>query len=695
MSTYSLFPRCSVMRAIALFVLAVAVISGCTGQQTAGVGTGGTGGNQYAMGGSIQGKALALKNEVAAIAGNTTTTAGSAGSTDGIGTAARFNGPNSITSDGTNLYVADYYNNVIRKIVIATGAVTTLAGAAGMPGSADGIGAAASFNCPAGITTDGANLYVTEVRGNTIRKIVISSGAVTTLAGTAGVTGSLDGTGASAQFYGPFGIATDGTALYVADSGNSTIRKVEIATGTVTTVAGTAGILGTTDGIGAAASFIYPVGVALNGADLYVTEQGGIRKIALTSGTVTTFADTVSGQDITSDGLNLYVPSGYTIHKIVLATGEVTTLAGTAGVWGSADGSGAAASFNGACGITIVGTNLYVTEFTNNTIRKIEISGAKVTTLAGTANPSAGSSDGRGSAASFYAPLGITTDGINLYVADMANHTIRKIEISTGEVTTLAGSAGSFGFDDGIGTAARFGSPWGITTDGKYLYVIDFGWATIRKISISTGAVTTLAGGAYGGSVDGTGTAAGFSAPMGITTDGTNLYVADSWDATIRKVVISTGVVTTLAGSAGNHGAIDGIGAAARFDAPQDITTDGKYLYVADLNNTIRKIEITTGTVTTVVGPAARITDGGSPVGYRGITMDGTNLYVTSDATNTVQKVELATGVVTLVAGSTGNWGSADGVGTLARFNIPVGITTDGISLFVADAANNTIRRIQ
>jgi DNA-binding beta-propeller fold protein YncE len=128
--------------------------------------------------------------------------------------------------------------------VIASGVVTTLAGAAEIKGSADGTGEKASFFWPYGITGDGTNLYVTEIFNNTIRKIVIASGVVTTLAGAAGIEGSADGTGAEARFFWPYGITSDGTNLYVVDTSNHTIRKIVITSGEVTTLEVRAGSLG-------------------------------------------------------------------------------------------------------------------------------------------------------------------------------------------------------------------------------------------------------------------------------------------------------------------------------------------------------------------------------------------------------------------------------------------------------------------
>ncbi|MDQ1362530.1 MAG: hypothetical protein QG652_390, partial [Pseudomonadota bacterium] len=312
--------------------------------------------------------------------------------------------------------------------------VGTLAGspALGAPGGTDGSGTTASFNQPGGITTDGANLYVADTNNNNIRKIVIATGEVTTLA---------------SGFNRPSGITTDGTHLYVADTFNNKISKVVIASGTVTTLAGT-GNPGASDGSGMAASFNQPYGITINGTNLYV-------------------ADTNSNK----------------IRKIDI-TGLVTTLAGS-GTPGATDATGTAASFYGPKAITTDGANLYVADTNTNRIRKIVIGSKVVTTLAGSA---AGSADGTGTAASFNGPTGITTDGTHLYVADTNSNKIRKIVIATGEVTTLAGS-GVSGATNGSGTSALFTNPKGIVTNGASLYVTDYN--RIRKIDMVGGEETT------------------------------------------------------------------------------------------------------------------------------------------------------------------------------------------------------------
>ena len=334
------------------------------------------------MGGSFQGTELSLSAVVTTLAGT-----GSQGSANGTGTSASFVYPTGITTDRTNLYVADTSNHLIRQIVISTGVVTTLAGT-GSLGSANGTGTSASLNSPSGITTDGTNLYVADTGNHLIRQIVISTGVVTTLAGI-GSSGSSNGTGTSASFSYPHGIITDGTNLYVADTDNHLIRQIVISTGVVTTLAGT-GSSGSANGTGTSASFYQPFPITTDGTNLFV-----------------------------ADWLN------HLIRKIVISTGVVTTLAGT-GSSGSANGTGTSASFYRPSGITTDGTNLYVGGNENHLIRKVVISTGVVTTLAGTG--SSGSANGTGTSSSFRNPAGITTDGTNLYVVDKSNHLIRQIE---------------------------------------------------------------------------------------------------------------------------------------------------------------------------------------------------------------------------------------------------------------------------
>lgn len=464
------------------------------------------------MGGSVQGKVLTLSQKV-------TTFAGASSGNDGTGSSARFIDPAGITTDGTNLYVT-CKDNTIRKVVIATGEVTTLAGTPGVYGSADGTGAAASFNWPKGIVTDGPNLYVADSQNEKIRKIVIATGQVSTLAGN-GNHGSVDGVGTGAGFSIPTQMTTDGTNLYVQENGyTGAFRKVEIATGTVTTFSTNQVMSGamTTDGktvfvadapsirkidiatggissqltnTGTPPYVVTPAGLTMVGANIFFTDGQDftVRKVDITSGLVTTIAGKVGGSgvtdgigsearflkpmSITSDGTNLYVIDDRAIRKVVIATGEVTTLAGKMST--SDDGVGQDARFTYPGGITTDGTTLYTTD--NYIIRKIVIASGEVSTLK--FNPAI--IDPLTGAAGLSAK-NITTDGINLYVTSTYNYIIYKIVAATGEVTPFVGTYSVSGSVDGAGGQARFYSPYGITADGKSLYVVDTGSYTVRKV---------------------------------------------------------------------------------------------------------------------------------------------------------------------------------------------------------------------
>ena len=329
----------------------------------------------------------------------------------------------------------------------------------------------------------------------------------TFLAGAPGVEGSADGTGTAAGFYEPYGLAIDSSGnIYVADKKNDNIRKVTSA-GVVTTVAGSAGTVGTTDATGTAALFNQPSGLAVDSSgNLYV-------------------ADTANN----------------TIRRIS-ASGAVTTLAGTPGTAGSTDGTGSAGLFSSPYGVALDSSgNLYVTDLVNEEIRKVTSSGV-VTTIAG--SPAAtGTNDGTGSAARFNQPLGIAIDSSgNLYVTDSANNTIRKVT-PAGVVTTLAGKPGLEGSSDGTGEGALFHSPRGITIDSAgNLFVVDGENCTIRKVT-PAGVVTTIAG--TPGSIanaEGTGAAALFDAPAGIAVGSTGtVYVSSS-----QGHVISEGTVAVV-----------------------------------------------------------------------------------------------------------------------------------------------------
>lgn len=587
------------------------------------------------------------------------------GSADGSDNAARFWFPGYTAVDSSgNVYVADTNNHTIRKIT-AAGVVTTLAGLPGQSGSADGPSANARFNRPHGLATDGSgNLYVADRENHTVRKIT-AAGVVTTLAGLAGRSGSVDGNASAARFNSPRGLVSDPFGnIYVADSLNFTVRKITPA-GVVSTFVGTSGNPTYSDGTGLKAGLCIPGGITIDGTgNLYLTELGSV-----------------------------------TVRKIT-PVGVVTTLAGNPFFSADVDGVGAGAHFSYPQGIASdPGGTLYIADTGSNTVRKVT-PGGTVTTLAGT--KFTGGRDGAGDTAQFSQPTGISVDRAgNLYVGDAKNHSIRKIT-PTGFTTTLAGPTANNGSADGRGKAARFSYPLGITGDSKgNLFICDETNRTIRRIA-PTGDVSTFAGTPNQGpaNVDGLGSAARFGQPAALGIDRSdNLYVADNIMQTVRKITPAA-VVTTLAGAPGQSPVYrDGIGTSARFSSPNSAVIDAAgAIFVADTTNyVIRKIT-PDGAVTTIAGLAGTSDAIDGPrtvarfVSPAGLAVDQTGNVFISDQ-YAIRKLT-PSGIVSTFAGSVIEAGSNDGIGTSARFGRPLGLAIDGEgNIFVADVAG-LIRKI-
>ncbi|PTY05691.1 hypothetical protein DB347_15100 [Opitutaceae bacterium EW11] len=314
----------------------------------------------------------------------------------------------------------------------------------------------ARFNSPLGITVDpDGTVYVADSGNHVIRK-VSPTGDVTTWAGKLGSAGSNDGASGEARFSYPQGLAMDASKnVYVADSHNRTIRKIS-ADGTVSTVAGSTAVVGSVDGVGAAAGFGLLCGVACDASgNLYVADA-----------------------------------SYHNIRKVSIS-GEVTTLAGSAGNLGSANGIGSTARFNAPQGVAVAADGtVYVADTGNCIIRKIAVDGT-VSTYAGKAGYS-GSTDGPAGEARFAVPTAIAVDSAGtLFITDL-NGTIRKIT-ADGEVSTVAGAPNQLGSGDGTGRAAGFFGPAGVLVGTQgWLYIIDSSANAVRIGSYTSGGVVLV-----------------------------------------------------------------------------------------------------------------------------------------------------------------------------------------------------------
>ena len=445
--------------------------------------------------------------------------------------------------------------------------------------------------------------------------------AVTTLAGSA--SGFADGTGTTAQFSNPYGVALDASGnVYVADTANNKIRKITPA-GVVTTIAGST--QGFADGTGTQAQFYSPRGVAVDASgNLYVgdSDNNAIRKIT--------------------------------------PEGAVTTLAGGS-TNGFEDGIGTQAQFNEPRGIIVDASgNVYVADTRNNAIRKIT-SGGAVTTLSGSTS---GFADGTATTAKFNFPSGVALDASgNVYVADTANNKIRKIT-PTGAVTTLAGSTS--GFADGAGSSVQFKNPSAVALDASgNVYVADLGNNKIRKIT-PAGAVTTLSG-STSGFADGTATTAKFNLPSGVAVDASgNVYVADVGNNKIRTIVVDDSYNVCNAKPVFRPAALSNLSlcltaADTPLSAvPVNVSDDGTVVSTTvTSSNTALVTAMNTGTAS---APVIALTQKANQSGTADITIESTDNYgakSTLTYTITVQSVQLTVNSQTNVSKNGGSNGAA------------------------------------
>jgi len=382
--------------------------------------------------------------------------------------------------------------------VLSTGAVTTLAGSHGLRGGVDGDGAAARFRAPWGIVTGGglgstilvADLY--QIRA------VSTTGHVTTIVGAQVAQGSLDGPGLDARFASPADVVGLGGALFVADAGNYSLRRVDTASGEVTTLAGMTGVSSLLDGTGSAAAFLQPDSLAVGGAHVYVADHYAVRDVDPVSALVSTRAGASSGGTVdgdgsaarftslgsaSSDGTYLYVADNCKVRRVTLSQPwTVATIMGQAGC-GAQDGDGATGRLSTRVGLQLVGDVLFIGDADNGALRTIDVSTQPyaLTTVAGTLG-AVGAVDGTGTSARFQSPLALAYDGVSLFIVD--DNVVRQVEPGTMRVTTLLGRRDCRSSVDGDHASAALNAPTGITFSPATgnLYVVDSGENVLREI---------------------------------------------------------------------------------------------------------------------------------------------------------------------------------------------------------------------
>lgn len=573
-------------------------------------------------------------------------------------------GPIALTADSSgNLYIAT--STHVLKVSATTGAISIFAGSGSYGFSGDGAPAAsASFAGVSGMAFDNAgNLFVSDSGNHRVRKIAAGTGIVTTVAGNGTADYAGDGQAAtSASLHNPDGLAFDPAGnLYIADSGNSRIRKV--SQGIITTYAGNGSTTASGDG--------------------GPSELAGFPYVS----------------SVTSDNFgNLYVPSSYTVRKIEAGTRTTSTIAGSSITYGFAgDGGNAAlASFTDIDSvISDMQGNLYLADTGNLRIRKISQSGIVATVVGNGTYDLVPDNTPALSAPVVSVTSPVTDASGNLYFTD--GFVIQKLSIASGTLSTYAGT-GQYSYDDPNGHIAAtvaLNNVRGLAFGpGNTLYFSDYPGA-VRKIDPTSGIISTIANaaGIYGYSGDGgAASAAAFEFPGGLAFDASgNIYVADTNNCRIRKITATTGIITTVAGNgicsmAGDNGPA----VSASLTYPQAISVDGAgNIYVVD-SSYVRKISATTGVITTFAGsssnsyytgPADPLSVSISPFGLSIDSHD--SLYIAEGNGGYVDKVQ--GGLFSRIAGG-GAWFTGNGGPPLGAGMAPNGIAVDRMGrVFITD----------
>ncbi len=669
-----------------------------------------------------------------------TTIAGCGLGDDSLATRAELVGPVGVTRDNAgNTYIVDEGSYRVRK-VDASGVITTIAGN-GVPGNSGDGGPATNAHLGVlyGVTVDKTgNVYVVDNSNNRIRKIN-TAGIISTIAGTGvvGYTGD-GGPAIAAELNSPIDIVADTSGnLYFTDWLNNVVRKIDGA-GIITTVVGD-GVAGSTGngGPATASELGRPFRVTMDrNGNLYVAsvlfqcickvDTGGIITIIGGTGAYAIGADGDGGPatDATmTSACGLAVDTFGNIYFSDIGNERIRKIDGTTGIISNYAATGAAGyGGDGAAAVTAristpeavacdLAGNLYICDADNNRVRKVSTDGT-MSTFAGQ-----NTLFGEGYAATnaeLCAPSNIATDAAgNVYVADYQNNRVRKITMSTGIITTVAGS-GVAGYLDGYNgdmipaLTANIYFPAAVAVDGAgNIYVCDQGNMRIRKVDASSGNISTIAGDGTAGFV-GEGIPAVYSEvnyPAGIAVDGSgNIFIADEENYRIRKID-AAGIITTFAGVLiPGYSGDGGAATMAKLQYPNDVAVDGLgNVYICDGGNSvIRKVD-TAGVITTVAGTgvAGFSGDNGPAISAQlaypsGVKADRNGNIFISDGDN--QRVRMVTsgGIITTVAGNgTAGFSGDGGPAVAAMLNFPAGVAVDmSGNLFIADGDNHRIRQV-
>ncbi len=621
-------------------------------------------------------------------AGNFTLVAGTGtqgfGGDGGPAANASLSAPDGVATDyHGNVFIADSGNSRVRRVDGVTGIITTVAGnyvpnqpSSGFSGDG-GPATSASLSYPASVAVDAqGNIFIADLNSQRVRRVDGATGIITTVAGngTSGFSGD-GGLATSAQLSQPGGVALDAHGnLFISDLGNYRIRRVDAATGIITTVAGngTARTFGGDGGPATSASLAEPLGIAVDG-------QG-----------------------------NLFIADFLRVRRVDAAPQIITTVAGGGNGADSGDG-GPATSASMACnGVAVdLQGDLFIADYGNRRVRRVDAASGNINTVVGGGSGGDGGAD---TSAVLIYPTGVAVDiSGNLFITEREYLSVRRVDAATGIITTVAGNGTlADSGDGGPATNASLGAPFGVAVDAQgNVFIADAGNEAVRRVDADTGIITTVAGnGVVGFGGDGwPATSGSMNYPVAVAVDAhDNLYIADSYNRRVRRVDGATGIITTAAGNGTSGSSGDGGPAtSAELALPWGVAVDARgNLFIADVSNSrIRRVDATSGVISTVAGDGTSTHrgDGGAAtsagIGYPyGVAVDAQgNLFISALAD--VRRVDAVTGIITTVAGSNaGQTGfSGDGGPATSASLDSWGVAVDAQGrLFIADPPNNRVR---
>ncbi|MGI8785519.1 MAG: IPT/TIG domain-containing protein [Acidobacteriota bacterium] len=643
-----------------------------------------------------------------------------------------------------NLYIADTDRHRIRRVDALTGIMTTVAGTGVQSlEDFEGPATQAELSYPQGIAIDAqGNLLIADTGSNRIRRVDAKTGIISTVAGRhSSMFGSgFDGDGraaTSALLNGPKGITVDAQGnLYIADTGNNRIRRVD-SSGFITTIAGNGQGGYSGDGVPATATALnLPKRVTLDSSgNIYIadTDNHRVRKINAANQTISTIAgngqEGLAGDNILATNSSLRFPhelafdsagnifiaeSGHHRIRKIDTSGVITTLAGTGERGSSGDGGPAsAATFEFPQGIVLdaAGQIFFIADTDNHRIRRID-SGGIIGSFAGGASQNAFlGDDGPAWRAALSKPYAIAVDSANrLFIADSENSRVRRVDPASGLITTVAGTEryASYNGDNKPAIQASLKSPKGVTIDPSgNIYIADTGNHRVRKVD-AFGTITTIAGnGDKGFSPDNVlATQAMVDQPWGVAVDaGGNLYIAEFGTHRIRRVDRGSGFITTIAGNGQGGYSGDGVPATATsLFSPSAVAVDRSgNVFIADSDNhRIRKVD-TNGIITTVAGNGSfdYYGEGGAATAaaiarpLMVIVDEAGNLFI-SGILYRVVRVDAVTKILKRVAGSGLGFSGDGGPALSAGLRLPAGLALDSArNLYIADRYNDRIRVVK